>query len=208
MRVAVLGLTICGIVAAAFVGAPASYACSGTIDPVEESDLIVGGRITGWELIEEFTTWNPRSGKPMPTDDPNFYGFYQPIRLSMHVDEVFKGSAPTEIELIGANTYQLRDGKGYWVGSSGACGAFDEDPTGKKWLLGLKEDDFGRLRPSLPLVFRSAEELEARLGPAAIPAAGRGASNSAPSYTALTVGGVGLALIAASAVVLRRTVAP
>jgi hypothetical protein len=75
----------------------------------------------------------------------------------MSVDRVYKGSSAAEIELFAANTLSVSTQGGassyQWVGSSGACGAFDSDPTGGYFILGLFRDELGRLHPSLPLMF-------------------------------------------------------
>ncbi len=121
-------------------------------NPVTESDVIVGGRITGWELIENFERLDPKT-RQVPVDDPNYYGPYDPIRAFMIVDRVYKGDVPGQIDLVAGNTLWASGGAYSWVGASGACGAFDTDPTGQYWIMGLRIDEFGRYRPSRPLTF-------------------------------------------------------
>jgi hypothetical protein len=209
MRIALVVLATAGAMVPWLIGAPLTHACSvgEDFDPIAASDVIVGGRITGWELIENVTRWDPKSGEPEPTDDPNYFEAptYDPIRLNVTVDKVYKGSVPASIELVAANTYEILDGQGNWVGASGACGAFDSDPTGHYWILGLNEDDFGRLRPSRVLVFDSSEVLEARLGPASLPTSGGAPHTTNASDAHLMSIAGGIALIAASGAVLRRT---
>jgi hypothetical protein len=132
------------------LNAPAAFACSydADFDPVRDSEVIVGGRFVGWELIEDAIRWDPKRGMN-PPDDPRFYGPYDPIRLSMAVDRVYKGTAPANVEMVSGNTYN----GGQWIGSSGACGAFDSDPTRRYAILGLTTDKYGRYHPSLGRVF-------------------------------------------------------
>ena len=137
--------------------APVAYACSGGFD-LTATDLVVGGTITGWEEIPDALEW--RGGVDAPSD-PDFYGPYTAIRLQMAVDAVYKGSAGRRLEMVSGNTVIAR-GQGdtteyQWVGSSGACGAFDYDPTGLYWVLGLYEDEYGRLFPSLFSVLYSGD---------------------------------------------------
>jgi len=127
-------------------------------DPVAESELIVGGRITGWKLVENVRRWDPKSSQPEPTADPNYWGpaSFDPIRLAMSVDRVYKGTSAAEIELFSANTMSISPEGGvnkYVWGSGASCGAFDNDPTGGYFILGLVADQFGRLHPSLLLTF-------------------------------------------------------
>jgi len=208
MRIALLVLATTGALLPWLLGAPPTHACSvgPDFDPITASDVIVGGRITGWELIENITRWDPKSGEPQPTDDSSYFGLpsYDPIRLSMTVDSVYKGQMPTEIELVAANTFEVIDGQGYWVGANGACGAFDSDPTGHYWILGLNEDDFGRLRPNRGLTFSSSEVLESHLGPASLPTGGGAPGTSDSSRALMSIAG-GVALITASTVILQRT---
>ena len=139
-------------------GVRPAYACSTgpDYDPLAESDVIVSGRITGWELIENVTRWDPKT-ETEPYDDPNYYGPYDPIRVGMTVTRVYKGSVPAEIELVAGNTLLVREEHGTprydWVGSYGACGAFDFDPTGKYFVMGLNVDRYGRYHPSRLRVF-------------------------------------------------------
>jgi hypothetical protein len=136
--------------------APDVVACSvgPDFDPVGAADVIVGGLITDWELIEDATVPDWKKDQDY-NDDPDYYGPYDAIKLQMQVDRVYKGSVPVDLEMVSGNTYQ----NGHWVGSSGACGAFDFDPTGKYWILGLIRDDFGRLHPGLPGLFYWGTEL-------------------------------------------------
>ncbi len=150
-------LLVLGALAVAGLGAAgpkSAFACSvgPDFDAVESADIIVAGRVTGWELITHFTRWDPKSAEP-PVDDRNYYGPYQPIRLYLEVERVYKGPRVTSIGIIDAASLEIYDGVQQWVGSSGTCGAFDSDPSGQYVILGLGHDRFGRYRPSLPLAF-------------------------------------------------------
>ena len=125
--------------------APEVLACSvgPDFDLVKDSDLIVSGRFTGWELDTE-------SGGFAEVIDPEQSGgqvvAYGGIRAKMLVDRVFKGTASPEITVTSANTVDVYDHepKYVWIGSSGACGAFDSDPTGRYAIMGLWAGDDGK----------------------------------------------------------------
>jgi hypothetical protein len=128
-------------------GATVAHACSGGGKPVEDSDVIVGGRVAGWTRIANFTQF--KGGPELPFDDPNWYGAYEPIRVELAVDRVYKGTAPPTVEIIDGSSLLGNQ----WVGASGACGAFDSDPTGKYIIFGLAIDDFGHYRSNRLLNF-------------------------------------------------------
>jgi hypothetical protein len=220
-----------GVTLAALLLEPRSaFACSVGEDfnPYRDSGVIVGGRITGWEIIPDAIRWEVRKDDPKryfePNDNPNYYGPYEPVRFFMDVDRVLKGSASGRLEMVSGNTLSLSplyDGalEYAWVGSSGACGAFNSDPTGKYAILGLGLDTFGRYTPSLPLTFFIGDEPAgeaydralARLysSAAALPnGGGPPSADSGPSDWALatTFGAGGAALLAASAYLLRRRI--
>ncbi len=184
------------------VGVRPAYACSAgpDWDPIAESDIIVGGRITGWELIEKGQDSDPKTGEPV-VDGP-----YDPIRVEMAVARVYKGSAPANIRVIDAASL-LGD---EWVGASGACGPFDSDPTGMYFIMGLRIDDLDRYRPNRLLVFHAGQEPAesyddlplsylAPLLPGALPTSGGPPPEVAPSSSAApgpALVALGLALLA------------
>jgi hypothetical protein len=127
--------------------APVAHACSGGGHPVETSDVIVAGRISGWSPIENATRF--QGGPDIPFDDPNYYGPYDPIRVQLEVERVYKGNVPQRINLVDGSSLSGNQ----WWGASGACGAFDFDPTGKYVVFGLSIDDFGRYRSNRLLNF-------------------------------------------------------
>jgi hypothetical protein len=57
----------------------------------------------------------------------------------MLVDLIFKGTAPAEITVTSGNTVNVYDHEPryVWIGPSGACGAFGDDPTDKYAIIGL-----------------------------------------------------------------------
>jgi hypothetical protein len=66
-----------------------TYACSAGLDfnPVAEADLVVGGRITSWERLSS------TSNAP-----------FTPIRLTMAVDQRFKGEAGATLQFADATS--------------------------------------------------------------------------------------------------------
>ena len=151
-------------------------------DPIAASEVIVEGRITSWEFIDH--ALRP-TGKEDPPDDPDYYGPYDAIRIDMQVARIYKGSVSEELTMVAGNTVlKQMDGSVAWVGTSGACGAFDADPTNGWFVLGLSTDNWGRYHPSLLKLFYvgddpsgtaytgSVERLAARLGPASLPNGG------------------------------------
>jgi hypothetical protein len=199
-------------------GTPPAYACSvgPDYDPIDESDGIVEGRITGWSPIENVTRWDPKTG-PEPLNDPNYYGPYDPIRVHMQVERVYKGVAPRQLDVVDGASLEIYDHepRHVWVGASGACGAFDFDPTGVYAVLGLRKDAFGRYRPSLPLVFfigddpegehydRALERL-ASLAPGTLPSSGGPPPESSRFAIPLPAVATGLALLAAGSLIALR----
>jgi hypothetical protein len=116
-----------------------ALACSASPDfhPVVDSDLIIAGRLLGWERAPEVTG-----------------GGYGAIRVGMAVDLVFKGVAPARVTFVDRNSL-LESAPGVvpvhvaWVGSRGACGTFDQDPTGQYAILGLRRGADGAFHSGL-----------------------------------------------------------
>jgi hypothetical protein len=159
-------------------------------DVVRDAPNIVGGWITGWR--EYGSNQVPHGLKAITT--------------AIEVTEVFKGASPSAIDVLDpASRSTSPDG---WFGASGACGKFDQDPTGKYIILGIDrfEHDPALMAGSrIWLVYiGDAREGDAYvqalarlsvLGPPSPPAAGNTPSEPArqPSLAA-----AGLALIAFS----------
>lgn len=119
----------------------------------------------------------------------------------MTVDRVLKGSTPPELEFIAANTAVRGPGPDLmWRGSWGACGAFDFNPVGKYWIMGLALDEFGRYQASGPRVFYygdtapvtfigpSLSRLAPLLQPGLPPGGGLPRAADSPSTVLLTAG--------------------
>jgi hypothetical protein len=213
-------ITIAGL----SVSAKRAYACSAgpDYDPVAASDVIVKGRFLGYEVLPD---------APLPglaEDDPK-YDFtrdaYVPVRVDMAVERVLKGQVQGSIITLvdpvsleppypGHDTYE-------WIGASGACGAFDWDPTGKYAVMGLFELDDGTYRPHRMLWFSvgdspqgewyqyALERIASFPGAAGLPALGSGpAGSSGASAATIVAAGVaaaaGIALLGTSAAVRVR----
>jgi hypothetical protein len=121
-----------------------ALACSAGPDfnPVTSSEQIVGGTVLGWEPA------------PNPQDLPPTWTF-QTVRITLHVEASFRGNAgPGTIEFYDtASVFRTGQGPSGWHGSSGACGAFNADPTGRYVLLGLYRAEDGTLRSHLLRTF-------------------------------------------------------
>ena len=130
---------------------------------------------------------------------------YLGIRVEMAVQRVWKGQIAEEVITMldsaslgppypGHDEYE-------WVGASGACGAFDADPTGFYAIMGLSQRDDGTFGSSRFLVFylggdaggeqydRALQRMASFPGAAALPALGSG-PNAAGSAATLTVAGI------------------
>jgi hypothetical protein len=214
-------LTIAGFLLP--TSAQPAYACSvgPDFDPIASSDVIVAGRITGWELITDFVRWDPKQSD-QPLDDPRYYGPHDPIRLELAVERVYKGGLPATIEMVTANTLMVstQDGRTHyeWVGAIGSCGAFDFDPTGKYVVMGLSLDQHGRYSPTRPLTFFIGDDppesydgtmlrVVAPLLPGTLPTSGGLPPDVTPSSPAVTppaLLALGLALAAGGGVLTLR----
>ncbi len=187
-----------------------TFACDRGADfnPVAASDVIVSGLVLGWAEAD------------LLPDIPEGV-FVEPVLIDFQVEDVLKGEAPERIRFLDtgslASDTSLSD---RWVGTAGACGAFEADPTGQYAFLGLTRDADGNLRSSGPLVFyigersqfagfryeRTAEILGA-FGLKRLPAAGYGtmARASAPDYELLAFATLLIAFGLGGLVQLRRT---
>ncbi len=135
-RLLVAGISVALLGVAAYSLSPTPvYACSGAppFDPIATSDVIVEGRILGWELAPDLIA------------TVNFLA----IRIDVTVERVWKGQVAGEVITL-SDTASLHppfpspDNDEYeWVGGSGACGAFDADPVGFYAIMGLTQRDDG-----------------------------------------------------------------
>ncbi|MCH7698877.1 MAG: hypothetical protein IH865_08075 [Chloroflexi bacterium] len=179
---------------------PSVHACSAgpDWDPVAESAVVVAGRLTGWEEVSDDVL-------------PNF----KPIRVHMNVDRVYKGPPGlTDISFVdSASLYFTASAPEdlMWAGSSGACGAFDSDPTGVYAVMGLWEAPDGELHAGRLHTFffgeepggqdyeRALERMASFPAAAALPALGTGPAQSAsPNHLITAVAALGTALLLAS----------
>ena len=189
LSLAGISAAILGLVAYSLAPTPA-YACSAgpDFDPIATSDVIVEGRFLDWELAP----------------DLNRGDAYLGIRVEMAVQRVWKGQVAGEIITMvdsaslgppypGHDEYE-------WIGASGACGAFDADPTGLYAIMGLSQRDDGTFGPSRFLYFYLGDDaggerydlalqrMASYPGAAALPALGSGPDASVPGPAAtLTV---------------------
>jgi hypothetical protein len=133
--VTVASLAVIALAALAASAAPADAAplrCSagGDWNPVEASDVIVGGRITSWERRA----------------DIGDRGAVGAVQLHMEIAHVWKGAVRPGEAIVDPASYLLAPGPDVWAGASGACGALDHDPTGMYAVFGLTRSQDGYLR--------------------------------------------------------------
>ena len=182
------------------------YACSAgpDWDPFAESTIVVGGRLTGWEI---------ESGEARESLPP---GTFPPIRVFMDVDDVFKGPLGlTKLSFIDSRSLVVDAGgpgsHDEWAGASGGCGAFDSEPTGIYAVMGLSKNNDGEYGSNRLRVFFYGEEPRgeeyeralARMasypGAAGLPALGSGPTPStASNHLVAGVAALGIALFGAS----------
>ncbi len=122
-------------------GAHPAYACSGGEDKIGAPDVIVAGRFTGWELVEGGRRHDLENG---------YFGHFDPVRVEMVVDRVYKGTVTPTIQIIDGASLSGADN---WAGSAGSCGAFDFDPTGTYAIMGLVVRDDGSYWPNRLFTF-------------------------------------------------------
>jgi hypothetical protein len=166
---------------------PSSCSADSTFNAVEASDVIVGGRITGWtrrdDLIERTT--------------------YTPVELHIEVAHAWKGAlSPGDVIIDGASLYQPPGQPDVlWAGGGGACGALDHDPTGWYAVFGLRRDESGALRTNRLTTFWLRETPydlamfgERGLG---LPATGAGSSSRAFPSAVIMMLAAGVVMIVA-----------
>ncbi|MEX0682026.1 MAG: hypothetical protein WD904_04970 [Dehalococcoidia bacterium] len=103
--------------------------CSGGRYPnyAAESELIVGGRVTGWEVADN-------------AEPPSRY-HTRPIILSFEVQDSIKSHPPTRIEIV--DRYSLDETGRFGGESLTLCGGpsrFTENPTGQYVIMGLSSN--------------------------------------------------------------------
>lgn len=160
----------------------AALACSAGPDynPVAESEVIVVGQLTEWREDDHIRF-------------PALVGSgFVPIRLTLRVERVLKGSTPATLAVVDHASLRRQPPapnlpeRTFWAGGAGACGSFDEDPTGKHAVLGLARNADGTYQAHRIHTFYLGEQhpalvwdaVVARLthwGPVAFPLTGAGA---------------------------------
>jgi hypothetical protein len=194
------------------LGPRPAFACSvgPDFDPVATSDVIVEGRFLGFEVLPD---------APYPR-----MGAFVPVRVDMSVERVYKGEVATDvIPIVDPRTLlPPRPGREEyaWVGASGACGAFDFDPTGSYAIMGLTERNDGTYETNRPIVFFmgdgpgaegyrwAMERMASFPGAAELPALGSGPLSQGDGRPMILMAGgvvaLGGVLLAAGAVIRRR----
>jgi hypothetical protein len=124
-----------------------AYACSGPpLDPHEATAIVEGWveRVTLRPDLPSGITSARGGGDP-----------FVPVELVLRVQRVLKGDpqgqVPVRLSAIDATSVYRDlapgpDGRVWFTGSGGACGALDADVTGAYALLVLLRDGFGQLR--------------------------------------------------------------
>jgi hypothetical protein len=133
-----IGAIVLALLGVPFLTVLPVYACSAGLDfnPVAEADYIVGGRVTTWERLA------------IEAQSP-----FIPIQVTMEVDQHWKGTTATTIQFIDHTSLTSSATSEAWVGSSGACGLFDSEPTGQYLVLGFDTPSDGTYRSNLLLLF-------------------------------------------------------
>lgn len=174
-------------------------ACSvgSDFNPVAESDVIVAGRLGAWGEAD------PSTLSPPLTIGPGF----TPIRVTMRVEHVLKGTVPAQITIIDRSSLWKDPARTFWAGGSGACGSFDSDPTAQYAVIGLtvnRDGTYAALRPltfflgeaaSGPAYDRAVTRL-ASAGPARLPRTGTGLHADNDMAMGSVFGVLGLTVVA------------
>ncbi len=199
-------VTLLGVAALSMQTTPV-HACSAgpDFDPVLESDVIVEGRFLSWELA-------PKANRT---------SIFLAVRVEMAVERVWKGVVANDvISLVDRNTLERLPNEMdvRWIGSSGSCGAFNFDPTGRYGIMGLTRLEDGTYMPSLLKVFFIADgphgegdqprpdayqevidNLQAHPGLTSLPTLGTGPTPTRTTqHFIAAVAALGVALLAAS----------
>lgn len=160
---AFLPLVAATIVCALMVAPESAWACSGPPFDVNRADVIA----EGW--VEQVSI-NP---------EPSGYGSFHPVQVKMRVVRSLKGDAPSPLVFTDRSSYFPDPGgsqRGFWAGSSGACGVLDADPTGQYALIvftrhgselgtALMMGAVFRDEPDDPTIERFRQYLESKLVP-------------------------------------------
>jgi hypothetical protein len=152
------------LVVLAGLGLPARtvLACSGKPYDPAQADVIAEGWIDRIDIRPE----------PLP------HGPFRTVQMTMRVVQAWKGTAPASIVFSDSSSYipdRSGGAAGEFVGSTGACGMLDADPTGRYALVVFEQRD-GKLATSIfmgavfgdgpddPGITRLRAHLDTRLG--------------------------------------------
>jgi hypothetical protein len=110
--------------------APVAHACFVTADPVVATDVIVAGRISGWDIVQ--TPW----------DDANRRSGLVAATVHMEVDETIKGPAVSSVNFVVGvgSSSNNEDGSVVQFGAD-PCSPFHREPTGTYAIVALSERD-------------------------------------------------------------------
>jgi hypothetical protein len=207
VRLTAAGLALAGIAGLFARIPPQADACTPapSPDPIAASDVIVAGRIIGWQVatdIERPTPATPDSYEPVP------------IRLYLDVDRAYKGTTTTDLEFVNEQSLDYQDGRFSWTFATFSCGDFREDPTGTYTVIGLARGEDGTLREAARFFEGETaagsefEDVISHLGPGYFPAAGGPPAASGPSGETLvvvaSVVGIAVAVVVLAALHGRR----
>jgi hypothetical protein len=208
VRLVALAGALAGFAGLLAQSTPSATACTPapSPDPIAISDIIVAGKIIGWQVAADIEAPTPLT--------PDSYQTV-PIRLYMEVDRAHKGTTTTELEFVNGNSLEFQDGRFSWTFATFGCGDFRGDPSGTYMVIGLALAEDGSLRETARFyegeeaAGTEFEEVISHLGPGYFPAAGGPPGGaSAPAGTALALGSaVGIAAAAIGMAVMhgRRT---
>lgn len=152
IRVVATATIVSAFVLAPYYARPVA-ACSAGPDfnPVVDSSVIVAGRVVGREL-----------GTPIPVLPPPAGLVNVPLRVTMTVDQVFKGASARTVTFVDfGGTYAADLAAARYPDVSagrGQCSVFDTDPFGAYVILGLIRDNGGGLLANRLFVFYRGEE--------------------------------------------------
>lgn len=114
-----------------------TYACTLALSPMEIAEVIVAGRVIGWEYVG-YDSAHYYSTIDMILGRSSRYR----LQIEIEVDEVLKGSGDVPTHFLDPSL-SIYDAEQFWTGWSGDCSVFTADPTGKYIVIGLNETPEG-----------------------------------------------------------------
>ena len=177
-------------------GTTPAHACTPPgpeFDPVASSEVIIEGRILGYDVLPESPEFGIAS-----------------IVLQMDVERVWKGLTGSSIRIVDNEALVRYPNETRW-GPGGLCNAFFEDPSGSYAILGVSQIGEGMYRIGGFSVFYLDEDASGERYDAAVaflagrqsgiilPSTGTGLAGSTPTHHLdAVIAIVGAALLAAS----------